>query len=164
MSTIAIIGGNKNFYGYLLKILKAANVKLELLRKCKVNNESCYDYIVINSNTMNKDVVLQSKYCFINMDFIGNINNNIKIHGNIITYGLGSKNTVTISSIMDKNSFVYCLQRDVSYNKASVLEPEEIPIKMGFSDDEELYAAMVAITITLLEKKCINKLNEVEKV
>ena len=37
----------------------------------------------------------------------------------------------------------------VNPNALGVLVPQEIPIHMEFKDDEELYAAMVAITIGL---------------
>ena len=53
---------------------------------------------------------IRGSYCLINMDKC--YQNNITIYGNVIAYGFGSKNTVTVSSVEDeKTDFVYCLQR-----------------------------------------------------
>jgi hypothetical protein len=68
----------------------------------------------------------------------------------MITFGLSSKNTVTVSSI-DGASFVYCLQRFIGLNNSKVIEPQELPVHLNYKDDNELYAIMAAITIGLLE-------------
>lgn len=163
MKTIAIIEGSKNFNEYLLKILEISGVELKFFVKHSIKKEDYYDYIVVNSNDNIKGISLNSKYCFINMDLIGNKNNNISVCGNIITYGLGSKNTVTVSSIENKNSFVYCLQRDVKHKELGMIESAELPVKMSFSNDDELYASMVAITISLIEEQFISKSNKGRK-
>lgn len=163
MKKIAIIGGSKTFHSYLLKILKLTDVEAKFFTKYAVKNESYYDYVVFNSSTNIKDVLINGSYCFINMDLINSRNNNINIYGNLITYGLGGKNTVTVSSMEDNNSFVYCLQRDVNHSVLGMLEPEEIPVNMDFSSDEEIYAAMVGITVSLLEKKDISCLSRERK-
>ncbi len=164
MNTIASIGANRNFNSYLLKILRLKKMEFKLFTKCIVSEENYYDYVIINANNNIKDTRLKGGYCFINMDLIENVNAHISVHGNIITYGLGNKNTVTLSSIEDKSSFVYCLQRNVDYNALSILEPEEIPVNVNFENDDELYAAMVGITIIRLQEKCINNLNESKKI
>ena len=58
----------------------------------------------------------------------------------------------------DNNSFVYCLQRDLNYNAFGKLEPAEVPINISFSGEEEIYAAMVGITISLIEGKNLSSL------
>lgn len=163
MKTIAVIGGNKVFCSYLLKTLRLVDVEVRLLTKYAVKNENHYDYVVFNSNSNIKDILINGNYCLINMDLVSDKSNNINIYGNLITYGLGSKNTVTVSSMEDKNSFVYCLQREVNHNALGMLEPQEIPININFNGDDEIYAAMVAITISLIERKNIGCLNKVRK-
>ena len=159
MKKIAVIGGSKAFHYYLLKILKLTDVEAKFFTKYAVKNEKYYDYVIFNSSSNIKDVLIKGSYCFVNMDLINFKNNNINICGNLITYGLGSKNTVTVSSMEDNNSFVYCLQRDVKHNDLGLVEPEEIPVNMDFSSDEEIYASMVGITISLLEGSDISCLS-----
>lgn len=163
MKTIAVISGNKAFCSYLLKTLRLVDIEVRFFTKYAVKNENYYDYVIFNSNSSIKDVLINGSYCFINMDLVNYKNSNINIYGNLITYGLGSKNTVTVSSMEDNNSFVYCLQRDVNYNAVGMLEPQEIPINVSFNSDEEIYAAMVAITISLIEGKNISSLSKGRK-
>ncbi len=164
MKSLAIIGGSKNFDEYLLKTLKTLGVEIKLFTKLMIKKEEYYDYVVFNFNDNIRNLVLNSSYCFMNMDLIGNTNTNITVYGNIITYGLGIKNTVTVSSIENENSFVYCLQRDVNHNVLGMLEPEELPINMGFNNDDQLYALMVAITMSLIEGKFVRKKSLCKKI
>ncbi|AYD39760.1 hypothetical protein D4Z93_04180 [Clostridium fermenticellae] len=157
MKTIAVIGTNKAFNGYLFKILDLMKVDLNTFNRYMVKKENNYNYIVVNSNTNIKNIFINGKYCLINMDLADYKNSNIDVFGNIITYGLGNKNTVTVSSIDDKDSFVYCLQRTL-FCDDRILEPLEIPVKMKFTNEDELYAAMTGITISLIEGKDANNL------
>lgn len=163
MKTIAIIGGSKAFYSYLAEVLRLLDVELKFFNECTVKNETYYDYIVFNSSVNIGDMLINGSYCFVNMELINYKNNSINIYGSLITYGLGSKNTVTVSSMEDNNSFVYCLQRDVNYNALGKLESQELPVTMKFSGDDEIYAAMVGITIGLIEGKDISSLNKGKK-
>jgi len=163
MKKIAIIGGSKTFHSYLLKIFKLTDVEAKFFTKYAVKNEKQYDYVIFDSSSNIKDVSINGSYCFINMDLIDLKNNNINIYGNLITYGLGGKNTVTVSSMEDNNSFVYCLQRDLNHNSLGILEPEEIPVNMAFNNEQEIYAAMVAVTISLIEGKDISCLSKGRK-
>ncbi|MBC2582478.1 hypothetical protein [Clostridium sp. DJ247] len=160
MKTIAIIGGSKNFNNRLSKMLKSANIECKAYTKYMVKKESHYDYVVLNSNSSIKDVLINGGYCFVNMDLIDIKSNNANVYGNIITYGFGSKNTVTVSSMEDHNSFVYCLQRDVNYNALGIIEPEEVPVEMEFGSEEDIYVAMVGITIILIEGKDIDSFSK----
>lgn len=162
MKTVSIIGGSKSFNSYLQKILKAAEVDCKYFMKYAIKNEHYYDYVIFNANSSIKDIVLNGSYCFVNMDLV-NKSKNVNVYGNIITYGLGSKNTVTVSSMEDNNSFVYCLQRDLNYNTFGKLEPAEIPININFGGEEEIYAAMIGITISLIEGKDLSSLSKGKK-
>lgn len=74
------------------------------------------------------------------------------IRGDVITYGFGSKNTITLSSIeSETGKLVYCIQRYINKNPMFILQPQELPLVMNFDDDELLYALMAGLTIVMLE-------------
>lgn len=106
------------------------------------------DYTIING--VNSDIKgdFKAAYCLVNTD--NNLESSINLFGNMITFGLSSKNTVTVSSI-DGASFVYCLQRYICLNNSKVIEPQEFPVCSNYKNDNELYAVMAAITIGILE-------------
>jgi hypothetical protein len=152
MRTIAVMEGfnEKSFNSYLSYLLDLLDIEHNF-QSVKGMKTIESDYAILNSSKKDvKELSVKSGYCFANMDnrFKGNIN----IYGSVITYGFGAKNTVTVSSLKDDNEgFVYCLQRYLSFKAHGDLEPQEIPISLKFENDGELYAAMIAITITLLE-------------
>ncbi|ADK16504.1 MULTISPECIES: hypothetical protein [Clostridium] len=152
MQSIEIIETNAQFKKYLVELFDLMNLDYSTFTDNDVSRR--VNYVVLNSiNERYK--VLDGDYCFINMDLISKMKNNVDISGCIITYGLGSKNTVTISSLDYSSGFVYCLQRDIIYEGKRVIEAQEIPVNMALKDIDELYAAVVAITIGLMEDKCI---------
>lgn len=163
MKQIAILGGNKKFNSYLAKILDTTGVQASFITRYMVTKQNVYDYIVFNRNCNIKNVEINGSYCLVNMDLIKRENSNVNIYGNIITYGLGNKNTVTVSSMENEDEFVYCLQRDVNYNALGKLEAREIPVSLSFKCDDELYASIVGITISLIEEKSISRLTKVKK-
>jgi len=113
---------------------------------CVGNYET--DYTIING--VNSDIKgdFKAAYCLVNAD--NSLESSINLFGNMITFGLSSKNTVTVSSI-DGVSFVYCLQRYIGLNNSKVIEPQELPVYSNHKNDNELHAVMAAITIGLLE-------------
>jgi hypothetical protein len=152
MRTILIIEENNesSFKNYLVNELGLLHIEYKILGIKDLNREHS-DYMVLNSiKNKNKKLKLDTSYCIANMD--SNLSKNIIIQGNVITYGLGSKNTVTVSSLEDNNmGYVYCLQRYLKLESGDTLEPQEIPTSLNISNDTELYASMVAITIALIE-------------
>ena len=155
MKSIKIAGGNDNFKNYLINLLELADLHYDVY--ANKNNTEITKYIVLNSVDEKQDVS-NGHYCFINMDLIDGKSNDFKIHGYIITYGLGSKNTVTISSLDYNSGFVYCLQRDIVQNGHSIIESQEIPVDMVLRDIDELYAAMIVITLGLMDDKYTKKM------
>ncbi|MCY6370576.1 hypothetical protein [Clostridium ganghwense] len=162
MKTIAFVGQNndKVFKSNVLGFIEALGIKYRDISKDIPYNEKYSDYIIMNSCINISAVTLNCGYCLANMDTL--LGNKISINGNLITYGFGSKNTVTISSVKDENDgFVYCLQRYIHINDLQGVEPQEIPIEIEFEEEEELYSYMVAITISLIEG--INNKKRIEK-
>lgn len=106
------------------------------------------DYTIINGLKSDIKGDFRAAYCLVNTD--NSLESSINLFGNMITFGLSSKNTVTVSSI-DGASFVYCLQRYIGLNNSKVIEPQEFPVYSNYKNDNELYAVMAAITIGILE-------------
>lgn len=149
------VNGSKGFLKALQNVLKVNNLDVELFTH---SLGKFYDYTVMDCSTKEDNIILNSSYCFVNMD---NIHKNINIYGNIVTYGLGSKNTVTISSIeKDNDGFVYCLQRTLNHNSFGTILPRELPITMHFKNNNELYASMVGVTICLIEGVDMQRMKE----
>lgn len=150
MNYIAVIGGNKKFIVFLEKLINLMKVNCRVIREEDIDVSRYYEYVVLQSEEPRCKFKLNTSYYFINMDNSKAFGANI--YGNIITYGFGIKNTVTVSSMDTENqSFVFCLQRYLNHNAFSMLQPEEIPVEIDFHDDNELYASMVGITVALLE-------------
>lgn len=150
MKRAFVVQNNEEFVGYLNKNLDllGVNLLIEYEEMCK---DIIYDYVVVNniSETVKE---VKGNYIFVNMDMEID---NILFNGNLITYGLGNKNTVTLSSMAeDKSSFVYCMQRYITED----VIPGEIPIIKSFKDNYELYAFMISITIGLIEGVSIEKI------
>jgi hypothetical protein len=164
MNSALIIGGNKHFNAALKNTFELLDftAKKENCNLRKISEH--YDYVIINDAVHKLDLDISCRYCFINMDTAKSAM--VKIHGSIITYGLGNKNTLTISSLDDGyEGFVYCLQRYIKLDSQVNLEPQEIPVTLRYKNEEELYAMIVCISIRMLEgvdfKKIKNKLNNV---
>ncbi|MCM0650632.1 hypothetical protein NBE98_19910 [Clostridium swellfunianum] len=161
MITLAVVEGfnEKSFKAYLSNVLDLLHIDHRFLSIENLKDKDL-DYVILNkAKKSNNEINLRAGYCFVNMD--AKLEGNINIYGNMITYGFGIKNTVTVSSVEDNGeSFVYCLQRYLSERIGENIEPQEIPVYIKFYDDNELYAAMVAITISILEGKNITYLEK----
>jgi len=153
MKTILILAGeeNKHFSSSVVQILDSFNLKYKICYAEDMLNETYYDYVILNSSLNSSVIAINSSYCFVNMD--QEQGRSIDIYGNIITYGFGSKSTVTVSSMEKENGeFVYCLQRYLNLNAFGMMEPQEIPISLDIYYDIDIYSYIVAITIALIEK------------
>ncbi|MCY6482793.1 hypothetical protein OW763_00275 [Clostridium aestuarii] len=153
MKKIAFVGKeqNKIFKAAVLKFISSRGIEYEDVSYDIIHKDVYADYVIVNShiNTLNSKI--NCRYCFINMDSI--YQEKISINGNLITYGFGNKNTITISSVENENEgFVYCIQRFLVCSNSNIVEPQEIPIEVAFDTEEQLYSYMVAITISLIEK------------
>lgn len=156
MIRIAIIGENTNLIYIIKKELFQLNIKYELIH---LNDaEDTVDYVIINEDSNYNLKNIKGAYYLVNMD--SKFRNNLNISGNLITYGLGSKNTVTLSSAeRDEKYLVYCLQRYIKSMYENIVEPFELPIKRSFNNNNELYGYMIVATIALLEDVDIRVLN-----
>lgn len=150
MVKIGILGGSKKFVEFMRNIFEIAKLECDIITEKRIINSNYYDFIVLNKPCHKIELSLNCEYLLVNMDTYEESTS--KIQGNVITYGLCSKNTITVSSIeKDSGSFVYCVQRYINTNSSYTLEPQEIPIEIEFKDEENLYSGVAAITVILLQ-------------
>lgn len=148
--TIVADENEERFKLYLSEALESLGLEHSFTKLKDAEEHMSIDYIILNSAFRHKYTELNSTYCFVNMD--NNFRDNINIFGNIITYGIGSRNTVTVSSLQENNlGFVYCIQRYLSLGIDNIIEPQEIPVHVEYLNDIHLYALMMAVTIGLIE-------------
>jgi hypothetical protein len=160
MKKLMVIGGSYEFINTVHRIFEITSTHCEIETDEQAARGSFYEYVVLESGCTSITITMNSSYCFINMDNAAGTN--INIYGTVITYGFGSKNTVTISSADNKvSSFVYCLQRYLNHNAFAMLQPEEIPISLqgefDLSNDDVLYACMVSATVAFLESSDVEQ-------
>lgn len=157
MNTVVILENSTEFKNSINYFINKLNLNLNIIPCSLVKNNGVYNYIIVNNNLKTKAENLNCSYCLINFDNLSDKKMNTNIYGNIITYGFGNKNTVTISSMSNENShLIYCLQRNLNNNSLGMLEPAEIPIHGEYHNENEIYAAMAVITISLIEGVDIN--------
>jgi len=74
-----------------------------------------------------------------------------------ITCGLSSRDTITLSSI-DVDSAVINLQRSVTCFDGSVLEPQEIPVRLGAAIDNYALMALACVFILNGDARRLSKI------
>ena len=94
----------------------------------------------------------KAEYLIFNTDIIENLKllDNLKVK--LITYGFGSKATVTASSVEDGKMMV-CLQRTLQNIANKSIEPQELQITLKQDDtmlESSSYLAMEAVSLKLL--------------
>lgn len=133
-ATIIII--NKN------SIKNLFNVKFEFL---------IIDKNVIKNNYDLTKIILNSNRIIVNADYDENLEaiKNLKL--NVITYGMNSKATLTLSSVGEEGTLL-TLQRAIKNTKKELVEPQEIKIS-GKSVSKNLYVEMIlAIFLIIFDK------------
>ncbi|NFJ64445.1 hypothetical protein FC908_05705 [Clostridium botulinum] len=164
MKKISIYSEDENFVRHIHNMIRILDLDLHYSRENTLANS---EYIVINRDINFQYDGIDCEYCFINMDLFKN--KNVDIKGVVITYGLGNKNTITLSSLEQENiGIVYCIQRYISIYNENIIEPQEMPLNIYYEDESCLYAYMVIITIALIqganisniESKIINSTNK----
>lgn len=163
MNFIGIFSENAIFEN-IKKILKDNNINnislIHINEKCIENVKNIkFKIIIIDINIKNiEDKIFtirklcdNSKYTAINTD----INKDIKdfnINSYIITYGLNSKATITISSITEDNILIY-LQKNLHCQNGKVAEIGEKMVKFEENDEEKrppIYEILIIYIIFLI--------------
>ena len=115
-----------------------------------------FDFLIIDKNTFNNNddlikIILNSNRIIVNADYDENLEpiKNLKL--NVITYGMNSKATLTISSVSD-SEVLLSLQRAIKSHKKELIEPQEIKIS-GKNLSKNLYMEMIlAIFLIIFDK------------
>lgn len=129
------------------------DMNFDVLIHCHISDESFESTVdgamrissLINSSSSAKAVIINTDDCYwrnLSID-VQNIC--------LITYGLGSKATVTASSIEcgKKVDFLYCLQRLVTGYNGCTMVPMEIPVSLNVMGLYNVYNGLAAITAAL---------------
>lgn len=152
MNTVVILEDSPDFTRSISFLIDKLKLNLHIVPYNLVKDNGVYNYIIVNNNLKTKAENLNCSYCLVNVDNLSNKKISSSIYGNIITYGYGNKNTVTVSSVGDEEGhLIYCLQRNLNNNSLGMLEPIEIPIQGQYYSDMEIYAVIALITISLIE-------------
>lgn len=94
-----------------------------------------------------RQLVQKANYLILNVDRKDNVEILKDLNLNLITYGLGSKCTITASSMEEENILI-CLQRSLKNSEGIVLEPQEFAFKIEPQEDH--YAIMEYASLSLL--------------
>jgi len=97
------------------------------------------------------------KVFLVNTDDINQIGYSGKEQAYIITYGLGNKATITVSSI-EEDYIVLCLQRSIVTLDMTLIEPQEFSVRLTKKYDIE--TIMLITSICLISGVPINKLSK----
>ncbi len=152
MNTVVILEDSPDFTRSISLLIDKLKLNLEIIPCSLVKDNGVYNYIIVNNNLKTKAENLNCSYCLVNVDNLSEKEISTSIYGNIITYGYGNKNTVTVSSVGDEEGhLIYCLQRNLNNNSFGMLEPIEIPIHGEYHNEDEIYAVISLITISLIE-------------
>lgn len=115
-----------------------------------------FDFLIIDKNIFNNNddlvkIILNSNRIIVNADYDENLEpiKNLKL--NVITYGMNSKATLTLSSVND-NEVLLSLQRAIKSHRKELIEPQEIKIS-GKNLSKNLYMEMIlAIFLIIFDK------------
>jgi len=167
------VGANMTFIGIITKSKKETEIKHALNNLFDkigikhtlvlINNKSIkniknvkFDTIIIDINELKHykevtNMILNSNRIIINLDYDENLIliNNLEL--NVITYGMNSKSTVTISSSNSDYALV-TLQRCIKDVNGELLEPQEIKIDMN-KNVKNLYLSMILAIFLLIYGK-----------
>lgn len=115
-----------------------------------------FDFLIIDRNVFNNNddlvkIILNSNRIIVNADYDENLEpiKNLKL--NVITYGMNSKATLTLSSVND-NEVLLSLQRAIKSYRKELIEPQEIKVS-GKNLNKNLYMEMIlAIFLIIFDK------------
>jgi len=115
-----------------------------------------FEFLILDKNIFSNNddlvkIILNSTRIIVNADYDENLEaiKNLKL--NVISYGMNSKATLTLSSASDEG-ILLSLQRGVKNNKKELVEPQEIKI-LGRNFGKSLYVEMIlAIFLIIFDK------------
>lgn len=155
MSLIGILTTTKN-ENKLKHLLKetSSNHHIFYLHEDNINNVKniTFETILIGKTIeipkeKIRKLVEKANYLILNTDKKENVAMLENLNLTLITYGLGSKCTITTSS-MEEDQMMICLQRGIKTPIGRMIEPQEISFKI--QNEEDSYTMMEFATLSLL--------------
>ncbi len=122
------------------------NIKFDVLAIC----ENIEDFL--KDSYYLKDIIYKTNYIIVNLDKC-----NLEEPKNLITYGLNTKSTITISSIKEETTML-CIQHKINGPQNNLIEEQENIINIKKNNINKLYNTMVIFTILLLYGEKIQKI------
>lgn len=115
-----------------------------------------FEFLIIDRNIFSNNddlvkIILNSARIIVNADYEENLEaiKNLKL--NVITYGMNSKATLTLSSVTDEGTLI-TLQRAIKNSKKELVEPQEIKIS-GRNFSKNLYVEMILAIFLIIFNK-----------
>jgi hypothetical protein len=148
------------------------NSKLDEFKIININKKSIenvknikFDILVVNDNIeillknskYLEKIINNAYYVIVNSDIKNNLFLLKNFGTNIITYGFNEKATVTISSIKEENTMV-CIQRSIIGFDKSIVEEQEVNIKIEKNNVKKLYNVLVIFIILRIYGKILKKI------
>lgn len=160
MTFIGFVAKKKDesiFEKLLKKCLERINAKAMavVINEKSINNikNIRFEAIIIDRNIKKeyekelKEILKLAKYVILNSDTV-DIEKFQNMNLNVITYGFGSKCTITTSSVGDENTII-CLQRSIKNLDNIEIEPQEVSVDKNESV-ENSYINMATQIIKML--------------
>ena len=147
---------DKNLKKVIEKIFILKEIDAEITT---FSNEACNICIIRSENDFEKNSMPKADYFIINSDD-ANVLKRIKgIKSKVITCGLSTRSTITLSSISDSRC-VMCLQRSIFNLNGAKISPFELPFELcGIAFDE--VSIVMVLTAAIL---CNSNVAQLDKI
>ena len=146
-------------------IKNSINVRFEIVninrRSLQNIKNITFETIIINDKITElletskylEEIMKRTKYLILNSD----VSNDLRFFKdnkiNLITYGLNTKATITISSVKEDDVLV-CFQRNIENISKKVIEEQEFDIKIKKSNIKKIYNTLAIFTVlSIYEEK-----------
>ena len=124
-----------------------------------------FDSLIINENIENflknskylESIINKAFYIIINSDIENNLNLFKETGANVITYGLNSKSSLTVSSIKEEN-ILLCIQRCIEGINKELIEEQEINIKLKKNNVNKVYNVLAIFAILKIYGENLQKI------
>ena len=118
------------------------------------------DICILRDEFFPKDFSPSSKYILINSDDKNLLNRIKSFRSNIVSCGLSTRSTATLSSISDDNK-VICLQRRITDLYGKTVPQLEFPIKLSSLYLDDISVIMIAISALIcgVDISVLSKIN-----
>lgn len=120
-----------------VKVISINNNSIKNIKNVRFETILMDDILIEDNKNLNsrenrellKKIIKNSKNIILNSDILENLEMVKNLNLSLITYGFNSKATITMSSLED-DSMLVCLQRNIKVIDGSIIEQQEIKMKL----------------------------------